>query len=109
VIARTARTHEMTARLVQARAEGLQLTLEFGKRARQLLAPCSVCRGLKLPAELRVGQAERFRASQLFGIAIALRHRAARAFFLTLVHPLLNAVLCVDESFTCVCHLHLLD
>ena len=41
-------------------------------------------------------------------VVIALRHRAARALFLPFIHPLLDAILCVDKSFTCVCHLHLL-
>ena len=53
-------------------------------------------------------QAERFGAPQLLGIGVTLRHGAARALFLPFIHPLLDAILCVDESFTCVCHLHLL-
>jgi hypothetical protein len=93
---------------VRARSKRLKLTLELGKRARQLLAPCGVCRRLELTAEFRVRQAERFGAPQLLGVTIPLRHRASRALFFPLVHPFLDAVLCVDKSFTCVCHLHLL-
>jgi hypothetical protein len=67
-----------------------------------------VCRRFQLAAELCVRQPKRFGAPQLLRIAVALRHRATRTLFLALVHSLLNAVLCVDESFTCICHLHLL-
>jgi hypothetical protein len=93
---------------VRAHSKRLKLTLELGKRARQLLAPCGMCCGLELTAEFRVRQAERFCAPQLLGVTIPLRHRASRALFFPLVHPFLDAVLCVDKSFTCVCHLHLL-
>jgi hypothetical protein len=82
-----------------AHAERFQLTLDLREGARKLLPSCGVCRGLKLTAEFGVGQSERFRAPQLLGIAIALRHRTPRAFFFPFIHPFLDAVLCVDESF----------
>ena len=96
------------ATLVQARAECLELALHLGERARQLLTPRGVRRRFKLPAELGVREAQRFGTSHLFRVAIALRHRTPCSFFLPLVHAFLDAVLCVDEAFTCVCHLHLL-
>ena len=85
--------------LVRARAERLELTLELGERARELLPACGMCRGLKLTAEFGVCQAERFCAPQLLWIANALRHRAPRPLFFPLIHPFLDAVLCVDKSF----------
>ena len=93
--------------LVRTGAERLKLALELGKRARQLLASCGVCRGLQLPAELGIRQTKRLGPPQLLGIAVALRHRTPRPLFFPLVHPLLDAILRIDESFTCVCHLHL--
>jgi hypothetical protein len=86
--------------LVRTRAERCELALDLGERARELLAPCGVCRSLQLTAELGKGQTERFCAPQLLGIAIALWQCASRPLFFPLIHPLLYAVLCVDESFT---------
>src|SRR5688572_3319589 len=85
--------------LVRAHAEHFQLTLDLRERARKLLPACGMCRGLKLTAELGVCQSKRFCAPQLLGVAIALRHRPPRPFFLTLIHPFLDAILCVDKSF----------
>jgi hypothetical protein len=102
------RTARKEARLVRPSAERLKLALDLGERARKLLPSCGVCRGFELPAELGVSQTKRFGSPQLFGIAIALRHCPPRPLFFPLVHPFLYAVLCVDESFACVCHLHLL-
>src|SRR5687768_7753440 len=59
------RNGETGLRLVRARAEGLELTLDLGERARELLATCGVCRGLKLTAEFGISQTERFCAPQL--------------------------------------------
>jgi hypothetical protein len=84
---------------MRANAERFQLTLDLRECAGKLLPSCGMCRGLKLTAELGVGQSERFCAPQLLGIAIAPRHRAPRAFFFPFIHPFLDAVLCVDESF----------
>lgn len=95
-------------RLVRARAERLELPLELGERARQLLTPCRMRRRFKLPAELGEREAKRFGPSQLLRVTIALRHRAPSPFFVPLVHAFLNAILCVDKAFTCVSHLHLL-
>jgi hypothetical protein len=94
--------------LVRARAELFQLTLELSKCARELLSACGVCRSLKLTAEFSVGEAERFCAPQLLGITVALRRGAPCPFFFSLIHPFLDAILCVDKPFACVSHLHLL-
>ena len=85
--------------LVRAHAEHFQLTLDLRECARKLLLTCGMCRGLELTTEFGVGQSKRFCAPQLLGIAIALGHRSPSPLFFPLVHPFLDAVLCVDKSF----------
>ena len=84
---------------MRADAERLQLTLDFLERARELLPAGGMRRRFELPAQLREGKPERFRPPQPLGIAIALRHGPARPLFFTLVHPFLNSILRVDQSF----------
>ena len=86
-------------RLVWAHAEHVQLTLDLRECARKLLPACGMCRGLKLTADFGEGQSKRFCPPQLLGIAIAFRHRSASPLFFPLVHPFLDAILCVDKSF----------
>ncbi len=82
--------------LVRPRAKRFVLAFELGQGAGQLLPSGDVCGRFELPAEFRVGQAQRFGAPQLFRIVVSLGHRAPRALFFTFVHPLLDAILCVD-------------
>jgi hypothetical protein len=94
--------------LMWTRAELFQLPLEFRKGAGELLAACGMCGGLKLTTQFGIGETQRFSAPQLLGIAVAFRCSAPCPLFFSLIHAFLDAILCVDESFACVSHLHLL-
>ncbi len=77
-------------------AKRLQLFVELGEGARQLLLPgCVRCRR-ELTAELGVCEPQRFGLPHPFWIVIGFLIRASRALFLAFVHALLNAVLRVD-------------
>lgn len=91
---------ERKMRLVRTRTEGLELTFDFGERARELLAARGMCRRLELAAHLGIRQSQRFRTPQLLGIAVALRQRTARTLLFPLIHAFLDAVLLVDKSFS---------
>ena len=86
------------------RAKCRELPIEFRERAVQLRSSRLVARVRELTAQFFVREPERFGAPQLFGILLRMRYGTTRALFLALVHPLLNPVLCVDETFTCICH-----
>ena len=80
------------------------LAVELGQRARELLLPCRMSRRFELAAQFRVRQPQRLGASEFFRVVLGLTACPPRALFLALVHPFLNAILCVDQSFTSICH-----
>jgi hypothetical protein len=86
---------------------GGQLTIELSQGAGQLLLASVVLRLDELPAQFRVRQSQRLRPAEPLGVLFRLAHGAARALFFALVHPFLNTILSVNQSFTSVCHLHL--
>jgi hypothetical protein len=81
---------------VRPGAERFHLAVELFERMTQLLPTRGVGGRLELPAELGVGQPERFGTSQPFGIVVGLGACTPRALLFPLVHALLNAVLRVD-------------
>jgi hypothetical protein len=93
---------------VWERAELLQLPLEFREGTGELLAACVMCGGLKLTTQFGICETERFSAPQLLGIAVALRRSSPCPLFFSFIHPFLDAILCVNKSFACVSHVHLL-
>ena len=84
--------------------KGSTASIEFGQCVVELLTPRGVGCGFELAAQLGIGQPQRFRAPELFRVEVHLVARTACPFLFPFVHALLDAVLRVDKSFTCVCH-----
>ena len=83
--------------LVRVRnAQRLQLLVELGQCAGELLLPGGVRGRGELPAQLGVSEPQRFGAANTFRIVIRFLIGASCALFLAFVHPLLDAVLGVD-------------